>query len=239
MFKMIICFERQGWLSRQQCHDYLQENHANLIKNTEEFKKYLSGYVQNFVVDSEPYGYQVFQPDAIAQVWFEAFEVAGKAFSEPKYWELVRPDEDKFSNSTRLLCVGTQERIIWTQIGQGVHKLFRFLVSRTGTEIDDEAKLYREDMVQTKLDHYKKIDTVYRYIQNWPLKQAQAAFTSLMPIFCVEEFWLSDEIAAEDKQSFMRDIADFQYLPDMVDKEKSFIVFAAERPVISSVLEKT
>lgn len=235
-FKIIIAFERQENLSRQQCHDYLRKNHADLVMSIADFSKYVFGYVQNFAdITPKPQVALNFQPDAVAELFFESFEKAGEAFSEPRYLEFIRPDEGKFANFSRLVCTGTQEHIVWDQAGKGASKLFRFLALCPGVEPVDVAALYKSHEERVFSSAHKGKDSVYRYVQSWPLAQAQAVFSTLVPVFCIEEFWLSDDMAQTAKISFMQELEDFQSLPDIVDIENSFVISAVEKNVVEPV----
>jgi len=47
--------------------------------------------------------------DGVAELWFDSVEAAEAAFREPKYLEIIRPDELKFADPLRCISFVTEE----------------------------------------------------------------------------------------------------------------------------------
>lgn len=99
MVKLVGCLRRKSGMSAEEFHRYWKDVHGPLVKSVPEFFGYVRKYVQGHSVPDQVPG---FPPppftafDGIAELWFDSIEDIGKAFSEPRYLEIVRPDELKF-----------------------------------------------------------------------------------------------------------------------------------------------
>ncbi len=99
MVKLVACLQRKPGMSPEEFHRYWREVHGPLVKSVPEFFRYVRRYVQGHTVSPSVAGFppQAVAPyDGVAELWFESVEDVGKAFSEPRYLEVIRPDEQKF-----------------------------------------------------------------------------------------------------------------------------------------------
>jgi len=99
MVKLVGCLRRQPGLDAEEFHRYWREVHGPLVKSVPEFFHYVRKYVQGHSVPDRVPGFPppVFTPfDGIAELWFDSVADIGKAFAEPRYLEIIRPDELKF-----------------------------------------------------------------------------------------------------------------------------------------------
>ncbi len=233
-FKLIIGFERREGLSREACHDHLASAHAALVLSVTEFRQYLRGYVQNFADGGfGSRGALQFQADAVAELWFENLPKTGEAFSLPRYLELIRPDEGRFANFSRLICTGTQEHLVWEEGGVGNRKIIRFLTVRPDADVDIARVFWRDRYPELIAARYKSSKSVYRYTQSWPLAEAQEIFTTILPVLCVEEFWLSDDISGEVKLAFEQELVTESDFPEAVSIADSAVFVGTEKLVIT------
>ncbi|MBI2878048.1 MAG: EthD domain-containing protein [Candidatus Tectomicrobia bacterium] len=99
MVKLVGCLRRKPGMSAEEFHRYWKDVHGPLVKSVPEFFRYVCKYVQGHYVPDHVPGFPPppFTPfDGIAELWFDSVEDIGKAFSEPRYLEIIRPDELKF-----------------------------------------------------------------------------------------------------------------------------------------------
>ncbi len=109
MIKLIICVTRKSGMSFQDFDRYWREQHGPLVKSVTEFSRHVRKYVQCHQAEtSVPFG--IAAPyDGVAELWFDSVEAAAKAFAEPKYMEIIRPDELKFAEPAKCISFVTEE----------------------------------------------------------------------------------------------------------------------------------
>lgn len=98
MVKLTICARRCADLTHEQFDTYWRDQHGPLIRATTEFSRHVRGYVQCHGVGSAgSFGVES-DWDGIAELWFDDVESMQRAFAEPRYLEVIRPDELKFAD---------------------------------------------------------------------------------------------------------------------------------------------
>jgi uncharacterized protein (TIGR02118 family) len=109
MVKLIICVKRKTGMARREFDAYWQNQHASLVKSVPEFMRHVRKYVQCHIVEnSVPLG--VAAPyDGVAELWFDSAEEIAQAFNEPRYLQIIRPDEHKFAELADCISFVTQE----------------------------------------------------------------------------------------------------------------------------------
>ena len=114
MIKLVFCLRRRDDLSREEFQRYWREQHGPLVRSHAEALG-IRRYVQVHSIDDEislaiagergsPQPY-----DGVAELWFDDIEGANRAFNEPRYLEVVRPDELKFVDLERCVSMLTEE----------------------------------------------------------------------------------------------------------------------------------
>jgi len=99
MVKLVICVKRKAGMSPADFHRYWKEVHAPTVKSVPEFMRHLRKYVQSHTVSDAVPGFPAASEyDGLAELWFDNLEEVGKAFHEPRYMEIIRPDEGKFAD---------------------------------------------------------------------------------------------------------------------------------------------
>jgi uncharacterized protein (TIGR02118 family) len=110
MVKLIICASRKAGISREQFNTYWRDQHGPLVKSVSEFARHVRKYLQcHLVEDAVPFGIPG-SYDGVAELWFDSVEAASIAFREPKYLEIIRPDELKFVDPHKCITFVTEER---------------------------------------------------------------------------------------------------------------------------------
>lgn len=109
MVKYIICATRKAGMTREEFSAYWRNHHGPLVKSVPEFMRHVRKYVQCHIVDhGVPLG-AAGTYDGVAELWFDSPEDLVKAFNEPRYLEIIRPDELKFADPPRCMSFITEE----------------------------------------------------------------------------------------------------------------------------------
>ena len=104
-----VLYERAG-VPLQEALRYWREKHGPLVKSVTEFSRHVRRYVQCHLVKTEvPWGTGA-DYDGVAELWFDSAESAAEAFGEPKYMEIIRPDELEFADLENSISFMTEEK---------------------------------------------------------------------------------------------------------------------------------
>jgi len=117
MVKLIICATRKAGISHEDFDAYWRDKHGPLVKSVAEFARHLRKYVQCHLVETRvPFGIAGTY-DGVAELWFDSVDEAAAAFNEPKYLEIIRPDELKFVDSRQCISFVTEELTVFSSDG--------------------------------------------------------------------------------------------------------------------------
>ena len=109
MVKFIICARRKAGLTRSEFNTYWLNNHGPLVRSVPEFMRHVRKYVQcHLVAATSPFGGEA-PYDGVAELWFDNAEDIARAFNEPRYLEIIRPDELKFVDISNCISVIAEE----------------------------------------------------------------------------------------------------------------------------------
>jgi len=109
MVKLIICAVRQSGMSHEEFGKYWREKHGPLVKSVTEFSRHVRRYVQCHLAKSDvPFGTPG-DYDGVAELWFDSVDSAAAAFAEPRYLEIIRPDEQTFLDLQKCISFVTEE----------------------------------------------------------------------------------------------------------------------------------
>jgi len=112
MVKLVGCLRRKPDISAEEFHRHWKEVHGPLVMSVPEFARYVRKYVQGHTVPDKVPGFPrpTFTPfDGVAELWFDNVADIGKAFAEPRYLEVIRPDELKFLDLPNCTLVVVEE----------------------------------------------------------------------------------------------------------------------------------
>jgi len=102
-----------GFATREDWIRYWIDVHGPLAHEIPEFTRYYGKYVHNYVVPSDvASGGRQPEFDGIVEEWLESVEDFARCLAEPKYLELVRPDEIAFVDFSRSHMMVTEEQVI-------------------------------------------------------------------------------------------------------------------------------
>jgi uncharacterized protein (TIGR02118 family) len=109
MVKLIVCARRKAGITHDEFGRYWRENHGPLVKSVPEFIRHVRRYVQCHIVShAVPLGASA-DYDGVAELWFDSVEELNRAFTEPRYLEIIRPDELKFADLATCVSLVTEE----------------------------------------------------------------------------------------------------------------------------------
>ena len=99
--------------SREDWIRYWVEVHGPLAHEIPEFTRYYGRYVHNYVIPCDGAAGGLDPPfDGIVEEWVESVDAFASCLSEPKYLEIVRPDEQRFVDFERSHMLLVRERVI-------------------------------------------------------------------------------------------------------------------------------
>jgi uncharacterized protein (TIGR02118 family) len=109
MLKLIACLKRKSGITREEFSRHWREIHGPLVTSVPEFMRHVRKYVQCHIAkDSAPLGASS-EFDGVAELWFDNAAAIKTAFEEPRYLELIRPDEVKFIDLEASMIFLTEE----------------------------------------------------------------------------------------------------------------------------------
>jgi uncharacterized protein (TIGR02118 family) len=102
-----------AFATREEWIRYWIEVHGPLAHGVPEFTRYYGRYVHNYVLPHDlATGGQEPGYDGIVEEWLESVEAMVTCLAEPRYLEIVRPDELKFVDFARSHMLVTEEHVI-------------------------------------------------------------------------------------------------------------------------------
>ncbi|MBM4256601.1 MAG: EthD family reductase [Deltaproteobacteria bacterium] len=109
MVKIVICVTRKAGLTWEEFDSYWKNHHSKVVTSVPEFTRHVRKYTQcHLVKGALPLG-AAGQYDGIAELWFDSVAALETAFNEPRYLEIIRPDELKFADLGKCLSFITEE----------------------------------------------------------------------------------------------------------------------------------
>jgi uncharacterized protein (TIGR02118 family) len=123
MIKLIVCVKRKPGLTREEFSQYWREQHGPLVKSVPEFMRHVRKYGQCHLTEETASGGALFGSvpdyDGVGELWFDSPETMQQAFNEPRYLEIIRPDELKFIDHANCLSFQTEELIMSDSMADG------------------------------------------------------------------------------------------------------------------------
>jgi uncharacterized protein (TIGR02118 family) len=114
MVKFVVAVRRKPGMSAEEFHRYWRENHGPLVRSVPEFMRHVRRYVQSHTLADAASGFPAGGGsfDGYAELWFDDVESVRRAFQEPRYLEVIRPDEPKFADLSSCVVSVTEEVVI-------------------------------------------------------------------------------------------------------------------------------
>jgi uncharacterized protein (TIGR02118 family) len=113
MIKLAVLLKRRKGMSFDEFDRYWDGVHGDLVVGIPEFTRHVHRYSQSHIVDpayqGEGMAWKRSDFDGIAEVWFKDIATMTAAFNEPRFVELVGPDDEKFIDRSAVSIMVTRE----------------------------------------------------------------------------------------------------------------------------------
>jgi hypothetical protein len=239
MLKIILVPRRHPALTREAFFDHLANKHAPLVKGVPEFTRHLRGYVQNHTVlpaegaaGAAAFRHAI-ERDSVIELWFDDRDALERALGEPRYLEVIRPDEARFNDLPSLIVLPVDEHAMGdAAAARGDVKLFDVMKRRP--DID------RETFVARWKAHLELLSSRVGYrelvrgaVLNVSVADSRNPFGHPAAYDGVMEVWV-DNFADATSVARLSDADDELKASEQrfVDRSASFSVVARERPII-------
>jgi hypothetical protein len=246
MVKLLEVIGRRPDFTHENFLKHQLTTHLEVVGRVPEFFKPVRRYMQNhLIIDvarlAPIQGLPIcVATDSIIEVWYDAIADIHKAFQEPRYYEIIRPDELAFGDVTGAWGVATHELNVVERTGKsGRIKLFVFLKRRDGLSHEDFALQWRELRDRRFLPGKAFRAVVLRMDENWVTQDPVELLPGMRAYDLVLELWLDSH----------RDVARFAADPDVVgtltgreaslsDPASTLIYLGEEQPAAAEWLRK-
>jgi hypothetical protein len=197
MLKLIEVIGRRPDLTHAGFLKHLSTTHLEMVDRVPEFRDRVQRYMQNFLcVDRNELapiqGFTVStDADALIEVWYERFSDMVAAFQEPRYMEILRPDELAFGDVPGAWGVVTEEARVMERSGfAGLVKLFAFIKRADGTPHATFQTRWGEGRSQRLMLAKSFRTRIGRYVENWVSQDPAEALPNAKPYDLIAELWL-------------------------------------------------
>ncbi len=116
MIALIVAARRRADYTREEFVRYWTERHAPLVLSVPEFARHLKRYVLHPYADGSDGDALVLgalpEYDGVGELWFDDQASMIAAFNEPRYLEIIRPDEDVFLDRDGCMTFVTEARVM-------------------------------------------------------------------------------------------------------------------------------
>lgn len=117
MITMIVFVRRKSGLSHDEFSRYWFERHGPLVKSIPEFMRHVRKYIQYHRAPGQAATGSLFGDipdyDGVGEIWFDSREAMNEAFREPRYLEIIKPDELRFIDIEGCLSFIGDERVMF------------------------------------------------------------------------------------------------------------------------------
>jgi hypothetical protein len=246
MIKLIEVIGRRLDLTHAQFIEHLSTTHLQVVDRVPEFRNRVQAYTQNhLLVDPDNIASVGTLPitanaDAIIEVWWKDVAEIQKAFEEPRYMEVIRPDELSFGDVAGAWGVLALDTTLMERSGFcGLEKMFIFLKRKP--EVDRLAfyNRWRDTRERLLLPSTACRDHVGRFVENRAAGGPAESMPGMRAFDLVVELWFDSpreitEFGAD------RDVvaAIVGAGADFVDRSRTSIYVGRENPAASEWLRR-
>jgi hypothetical protein len=246
MVKLIEVIGRRPDLTHAYFLQHLSTTHLEMVDRVPEFRDRVRRYLQNFLF-VDPSALASIQgitvstnADALIEVWYERFSDMVAAFQEPRYLEILRPDELAFGDVPGAWGVVTDEAVVMERSGfAGLIKFFVFVKRADGISHATFQTRWREVGGQRLMLANAFRTRIGRYVENWVSQNPAETLPNAKPYDLVAELSLDSlqdvaELAAD------RDLAAAigPGAGDYIDMTQTRLYVARENPASAEWLRK-
>ncbi len=193
MIKITILLTRKKGMDPEGFHDYWSSVHGPLVMRIPENRRHVRKYVQShilpdrfpFLASSGPLY------DGAAEIWCENLQEGLNMFAEPKYKEIIYPDEVKFLDVDKTIVLVANEHLIYHRPNAAIHggiKLFELPVRREGMTRSQFHRYWRDVHAPIVLGCPQTMEFLRRYVQSHSLEEPVPGMKP-MPYDGMAELW--------------------------------------------------
>jgi hypothetical protein len=176
MMKMMILAPRRAGMTHAQFRRYVTEVHGPLVAGIPEVASAIRHYHYNFPIDGAEdvaFGHPLASHlDIVTQGWFDSREAQLENMAQPRYLEIIRPDEHRFADGQRAVMHYTTEIPVVGDEATGT-KVFYFRRRRAGLSRDEFQRAWRTEFADTLVSNNAFGGAVARYVQNHAMGESR------------------------------------------------------------------
>jgi uncharacterized protein (TIGR02118 family) len=232
MIKISEVLVRKPDMSRGEFHDYWKRVHGPLVMSIPEIRRHVIKYVQSH---TQPDWFSFLAGDGpafdgVAEVWCENIHDAQLMFEEPKFAELVVPDEKQFLDVSGTVILLMSQHLIYQRPGAPIHggvKLFELPARRREMTRSECHRHWRDIHAPLVLGSADMIKPLRRYVQSHSLEDGAAGLPP-MRYDGMAELWFDtiDDLKACFGRQYLEAVHPDE--PRFVDPSRSSALVATE-----------
>ena len=112
MLKVHILSRRRSDMTHEQYVQHWRDVHAPLFASQPDVKRYVRRYIQCFITGDRPEGPMLGETDGLVELWFDDIEGFNAFGNSKSYLEVIKPDEERFTDPKRCEYFFSTERSI-------------------------------------------------------------------------------------------------------------------------------
>jgi hypothetical protein len=195
MMKMMILASRRDGMTQAEFRRYVTEVHGPLVKSVPEVADAIRHYHYNFPIadaDDTAFGHpRAAHLDIVTQGWFDSREAQLANMAEPRYLEIVRPDEHRFAGPGALMHYTHEARTSGGDGATPAHKIFYFRRRRAGLSREEFQAAWRTRSFDAFTGNRGFPSVAAKYVQNHTLPEADHPDGHAPKFFdVIDEIWL-------------------------------------------------
>jgi quinohemoprotein ethanol dehydrogenase len=245
--KLIELVGRRSDLTHLEFLEHLSTTHLKVVDRVPEFRDRVRQYMQNhlFVDPGDLSGIKdlriSFNADSIIEVWWDSVDDIRRAFDEPRYKAVVRPDELSFGDVAGAWGLTTHDTVVMDRKDlTGPMKIFVFLRRTDNISHSEFLRRWRNAPRHRLMAARAFRSYVGRFIENEVAQDPHDRLPGMKDYDLVAEMWFPSlqEIA---KFAVDRDVvaALMQTGSGYTDKAQTLIYVAEEKPATAEWLRRS
>ena len=244
MVKLLEVIGRRADFTHEAFIEYQATTHLEVVEQVPEFLKPVRQYMQNhLLIDPGELAPIKGLPitsntDSIIEVWYDNVDAIRQAFQEPRYFEILRPDELAFGDVEGVWGVTTNDFPVMERDGFSGHvKMFIFLKRKTGlTHAQFLAQWH--DIRDQRLITAKIFRHVGRFVENRNTQDPAERLPGMRDYDLVAELWFESPTTLTEFASDV-EIAAIFLKTDFADPGSTLIYVAEEKPETAEWLRRS
>jgi hypothetical protein len=174
MMKMMILAPRRSDMTHGEFRRYVTEVHGPLVKSVHEVARDIRHYHYNFPIfgaKDEAFGHPIAsQLDIVTQGWFDSREAQLANMAQPRYLEIVRPDEHRFAGAGAVMHYTHEAKVMTGSVT--ARKIFYFRRRRDGLSREEFQAKWKTHFFDALTRGANFSHVASRYVQNHALAEA-------------------------------------------------------------------